>query len=106
VPVVDIRRRFGRVSPPLEVTERFVLAWTGEREIALRADSVEWFEDIDTVAVEPVADVIQRGSFVTGLAHTARGMVLVQDLGAFLSEAESAELEAALAAFGQSHGAA
>lgn len=100
VPVFDMRRRFGRVSPPLDPAERFVIAWTGEREIALRADTVPFsFATVIAGAQEQVSDVLRRDSFVTGLAHTAEGLLLIQDLHAFLTEAESAELDAAIASF-------
>ncbi len=99
VPVVDMRRRFGRESPALDPSERLVLAWTGSREIALRADSVEWFADIDQAAVEPVKDILHANGFVAGLAHTGDGLLLIQDLSAFLTEAESSAIESALAVF-------
>ncbi len=102
VPVIDMRRRFGRISPPLSPSERFVLAWTGEREIAIRADEVAWFSDVDAATTEPVPDVVRRESTVSGLAHTADGLLLIQDLAGFLSEAESSAVETALAAFSAS----
>ncbi|MEO5509264.1 MAG: chemotaxis protein CheW [Longimicrobiales bacterium] len=99
VPVFDMRRRFGRISPEIDPSERLVIAWTGERQIALRADTVAFsFVDVGAGALEQVQDVIRRDSFITGLAHTTDGLLLIQDLHAFLTESESAELEDALMA--------
>lgn len=100
VPVIDMRRRLGRTSPVLAISERFVVAWTGSRQIALRADSVPFdFTTIVEGAREQVTDVLRPDSFITGLAHTADGLLLIQDLHAFLTESESAELETAITQF-------
>lgn len=105
VPVFDMRRRFGRSSPPLDPSERFVIAWTGTREIAIRADVVPFsFEAVPEEGIESVSDVLRPGSFITGLAHTPDGVLLIQDLRSFLTEGESDDLESAIAAFHENAG--
>ena len=57
------------------------------------------FVAVGPQAREKVADVLRRDSFVSGLAHTDDGLLLIQELQSFLTEAESAELDAVIAAF-------
>jgi purine-binding chemotaxis protein CheW len=97
VPVFDLRVRFGISSPPLEPTDHFVVAKAGPRLVALRADratEILQFSPDDIVAAERV---VTGARHVAGIAKTAAGVVFVSDLDTFLSEAEAASLDDAIA---------
>lgn len=97
VPVLNMRRRFGAPERPLDPAERFVLVRAGERSVALRVDSVAALADADPAAEESAETLVPGAPHVAGVARLADGLVLIHDPDAFLTQAESAELEAALA---------
>jgi purine-binding chemotaxis protein CheW len=94
-PVVDIRVRFGAEAVPVSATERFIICRTPQRLVALRADSTEWISEVRHIQ-EPEA-VAAGLEHIRGIARLEDGLVLLYDLGTFLSDAESAALAEALA---------
>jgi purine-binding chemotaxis protein CheW len=98
VPVFDLRARFGMISPPVEPSEHFIVARARRRVVALRADRAL---QVFTVAPENVtlAERIVSGTrYISGIATINGGIVLIHDLDAFLTEAEEATLDQAIAA--------
>ena len=96
VPVIDLRRRYGLAAAPVRVDEHFVVARAGERAVAFRAEPSTRLVDIDADDVDAASGVIAGTSHVSGIARTPDGVVLIQDLRALLSAAESNALAAAL----------
>jgi purine-binding chemotaxis protein CheW len=97
VPVFDLRRRFRLTPRPLGLSEQLIIAETQRRVVAVRADRT-----IDVVAVDPaqVHDpraVVPDADQVAGVVTLPDGLVLIHDLDTFLTQAEAATLEAALA---------
>lgn len=101
IPVIDLGRRFGLPPRALRASQSLVLVWTGERMVALRADSVHWLEDLDSVDVVDSSRLTHGALEVAGVARTAEGLVLLQDPEALLRQAEAESLDAALAALGE-----
>lgn len=91
VPVLDLRKRFRFAAKPLSPDEHFLVVATGERTRAFRADRV-----VEIVEVPEELDETPASDRVAGVARTGDGLAVVLDLAAFLDEAESASLEAAL----------
>jgi purine-binding chemotaxis protein CheW len=54
--------------------------------------------EIDPDRMEGILDVLPRAGRISGVARLPDGMVLMTDLDAFLTEAESAALDRALQA--------
>jgi purine-binding chemotaxis protein CheW len=98
VPVLDMRARFRLPHKPLDPGEHLIVAQVGTRRVALRADQALALERLDVVAIEAAGNLPRGVGYVAGVASTDGGMVLIHDLRAFLSEAESLELERALQA--------
>lgn len=96
VPVYDVRMRFGLPARALGRDERLVVAWTGSRVIAFRCERAEWVERILHSHIEAPESVPSAGRHIAGVARLADGLVLIQNLGEFLEEAESAGLDEAL----------
>lgn len=95
-PVYDLRVRFGRPGAVVRASEHFVLADAGNRLVALRTDRVLDVVAVDERDVTPASPDDPRLARVAGVARLPDGLVLVQDLAAFLSDAEAATLDRAL----------
>lgn len=95
-PVFDLRRRFGRPAREVSEDDHFILARAGERPVLLHVDEVSDIARVDDSDVRDAGTVVQ-GEAISGIARLSDGLVLIHDLAAFLSEAESLQLEDALA---------
>jgi purine-binding chemotaxis protein CheW len=97
VPVLDIRGRFGLPPRAVEPADHLVVARAGPRLVALHVDRA-----IDLVRLGPgdLADargLVPGSEYVAWVARHGTDLVLIHDLATFLSRAEAAELDAALA---------
>lgn len=98
VPVFSLRRRLGLADRPVAVADHMVIARTARRTVALLVEAVDGVIDGTGRGIVPAAAVHPGLSHIEGIARDEDGMVLIHDLGKFLSLDEDAELEAALAA--------
>jgi purine-binding chemotaxis protein CheW len=98
VAVLDLRRRFGLPARALDPSEYFALARAGDREVALRVDRAIELVSVDPAAVDRAEPILRRSRYLAGVAKLDDGLVLIHDLEAFLSEAEAASVDEALAA--------
>lgn len=96
VPVYDLRLRFGRPPRALDPDEHLVMAWTGERRVAMRCDRADWIERVPHAALHEAEAITRHGRQLTGVAMLPDGLVLVHDPASFLDEAERDSLEHAL----------
>ncbi len=96
VPVVDLRRRLGLARRPFALTARFLVARAGRRRLALAVDEVAGVREVDVGAVVAPAAVLPGLRHLKGIVALADGLLLIQDLDAFLSLDEEARLAAAL----------
>lgn len=101
VPVLSLRRRFGLPDRPLRPDEVFVVAAAEGRVVALRADAALGIARVDPADVTPAARVVASPGHVGGVARLPDGLALIHDLRTFLSQAEAAEVDAALAGAGR-----
>lgn len=95
-PVLNLRQRFGLPAKVVDHKEHLIVARAGARTVAVRADKVL---DLAEIAEEQVTDSrgVSPGSDRRfGIAKLADGLVLIYDLGEFLSQAESEQLASAL----------
>jgi len=104
IPVVSIRRRFNLPERELELTDRLIIARAsrcGAREdegrlLAIVVDAVVGVRDLpaqETTAAETILPGLEH---LEGVAKTDRGLVLIHDLGTFLSLEEEMALGAIL----------
>lgn len=96
VPVVDVRARFGHAPREIDPSQHMIVARAAGRSIAFLVDAtLDLLSLADADIVAP--DAVWRGvPYVAGIAKTRDGVLVIQDLHAFLSQAESALLDAAL----------
>lgn len=98
IPVVNMRRRFRLPEREMALTDRLVIAHTAQRAVALVADSVSGV--IEHAAPDRVdAETILPGlEYVDGVVKLDDGLILIHDLGRFLSLDEAEALDQAMAA--------
>jgi len=102
IPVLDIRTRFRLPAKSLEPTDQFVVAWAGERTVALRVDRVIDLVPLRPADLEEARGVVPGVEYVSWVAKLPDDLVLIHDLRTFLSRAETAELAEALSVPGAS----
>jgi len=96
VPVLDVRSRFRLAPQPLHPSNQFIVAIADGRTVALRVDQVTRIAAIADRDIEDAKAVVPRSDYVAGVARLPEGLVLLHDLDAFLSHAESEEMDAAV----------
>src|SRR5207237_886575 len=98
VPVLDIRARFRLPAKAAQHTDHLVVAWAGQRLVALRVDRALELTQLDNADVENAEPVLPGVEYVARVAKCPTGLVLVHDLNTFLSQPEADELATALPA--------
>lgn len=96
-PVLDLRARFGRPAPPLSASEYMILVEAAGRLVVLRADGVDWVEDVPEGAVTEPGPLAAANETLAGIARLPDGVVLIEDPDRFLAPADFAALDAVLA---------
>lgn len=96
-PVIDLRRRLGLPAKTLSPDDHFIVASCGARRVALHVDRALDLLSIGELSVEPLGQGTSS-PFVSGAVALQDGVLVIYDLGAFLSAAESATLTHALRA--------
>ncbi|MGH7804816.1 MAG: chemotaxis protein CheW, partial [Candidatus Binatia bacterium] len=90
VAVLDVRARFGLPSRPVSTTDHLILASAGSRTVALRVDRVVELMRFDPDRVESIDGVLPGIRDFDAVASLPEGLLMIQDVRALLSEAESA----------------
>jgi purine-binding chemotaxis protein CheW len=96
VPVLDLRSRFRLPPRPLRPTDHLIVAWAGERLVALRVDQATDLVRLPGTHLEEARGVVPGVEYVTWVARLPDELVLLHDLRTFLSRAEAEGLAAAL----------
>jgi purine-binding chemotaxis protein CheW len=100
IPVVNIRRRFRLPERELALTDQFIIARAirpgkgGEktRLLALAVDEIVGVRELLKDEVAAAESILPGLNHLEGVAKTALGMVLIHDLGTFLSLEEEKAL--------------
>lgn len=99
VPVLDIRARLGLRAKPVELGDLMVLASTKKRAVSFLIDSVEDVIEIPEEKIIPAREILPEVEVMEGVVKTEEGLILLQDLDAFLSFREEDLLRGALDAW-------
>ncbi len=92
IPVVDLRKRFFLPERELHPVDRFIIAKTPRRTLALRADGVHGVSECPAEAVVPAEEILPRTGPVEGVMCLADGLLLISDIDRFLSLEEETVL--------------
>jgi purine-binding chemotaxis protein CheW len=95
VAVVDLRRRFGLPARDYGVATRLLVVRTCRRRLAIAADDVLGVAEVDNEAITPRTSLPGAGP-VAGVAALPDGLLIIQDLDAFLTLDEERQLDRAL----------
>jgi purine-binding chemotaxis protein CheW len=98
VPVVDVRARLRLPARALDPDQFLVMLQAGDRTVALRVDEVDDLVDVSPREIEGTGTLSPAMQGLAGLSARADGMLVIYDPAAFVSQAESQALDAALAA--------
>ena len=96
IPVIDVRKRFGLASREMNVDDRFIIARTSRRLVALVADSVAGVRAIEDREMVSAEQALPFAAYLQGVAKVDGDLVLIYDLDRFLSLDEEQALDAAL----------
>ncbi|MEW5421763.1 chemotaxis protein CheW [Amorphus sp. 3PC139-8] len=98
VPLVDLRQRLRAPEQGLRRSDHMILTHDGEREIALRVDTVEPVVVIAADAISPPTAASTELPHIQGVGTTTGGLLLIYDLAQCLAPEERDMLADALAA--------
>lgn len=96
VPVVDIRIRFGLPERGIAPGDQLLVARTAVRKLAVIVNDVSGVIDCSETDRVAADAVVPGAEYLQSIVRLADGMVLIQDLDAFLSLDEERTLEQAL----------
>ena len=93
IPVVNFRRRFQLVERQLELSDQLIVAMTVRRDshqdagrlLALAVDTVVGVREMSAKDTTSAATILPGLEYLEGVARTDEGLILIHDLGTFLS---------------------
>jgi len=100
IPVINLRRRFRLPERPARLTDQFLLVHTERRSLALCVDAVQSVLPLSSSRLHHADTLLPGLEYLKGILRLPdEGLVLVNDLDAFLSLDEEVQLDAAQSAF-------
>jgi len=96
IPVIDVRKLFRLASREMNVDDRFIIARTSRRLVALAADSVVGIRELGNRQMVSAEQALPFAAYIQGVAKVEGDLVLIYDLDQFLSLDEEQVLDAAL----------
>jgi purine-binding chemotaxis protein CheW len=96
VSVVDARKRFRLPEREMDLNDRFIIAHTSRRRIALVVDSVVAIKELAEQEMMETEETLPFAAYLRGVAKVEGDLVLIYDLDEFLSLDEECGLDAAL----------
>lgn len=96
LPVFNLRRRFGLAERALTPSDHLIIARTEDRTVVLTIDAPLGVIDHPEAEIVDAARITSDLAHIRGVLPLQDGLVLIHDLGQFLSPAESRQLEDAM----------
>lgn len=96
LPVFNMRRRFGLPERPLAPADHLLIARTEDRTVMLTIDSALGVIEHPDAAVVEAERITSDLAHIRGVLPLEDGLVLIHDLGQFLSPDEILQLDDAL----------
>ena len=97
LPVLDIRKRFRLPAREMKPDDRFIIARTSRRQVALVVDSVVGVHKLAEREMVSAKEALPFAQYLKGVAKVENNLVLIHDLDQFLSLDEERVLDPALA---------
>jgi purine-binding chemotaxis protein CheW len=96
LPVFDVRRRFGLPERTLGPEDHLLVARTADRTVVLTIDAAVGVIEHPDAAMVEAERITSDLAHIRGVLPLEDGLVLIHDLGQFLSPAETLQLDDAL----------
>jgi purine-binding chemotaxis protein CheW len=96
VPVVDIRKRFRLPEHEMDLDDRFIIACTSRRLVALLVDDVISVQRLRNRIIASAEGDLPFAEYIKGVVEVGEDLILIYDLDQFLSLDEKQKLEKAL----------
>ncbi len=96
--LLDIRRRLGLQPRAPKPSDHFLLSMANQRPVAISVDRVLEIVPVSEEDIIEARDLAPDSRTVAGVVKLPDGLILIHSLADFLSQEETAALEAALAA--------
>jgi purine-binding chemotaxis protein CheW len=96
VPVVNLRKRFGLAERGIRLSDHILLAHTLKRAVALVVDAVHGVVERSQQELILTKEILPGLDYLEGVTQLEEGLILIHDLGTFLSIKEEKELDTAL----------
>jgi purine-binding chemotaxis protein CheW len=97
IAVANVRKRFGLNEREPALSDQLVIARTPRRPVALIVDEVTGVLEYSRGEAVPAEAIVPGIDYVAGVVKLSDGMVLIHDLGRFLSLDEERNLDDAMA---------
>jgi purine-binding chemotaxis protein CheW len=97
LPVLDIRKRFRLPAREMKLDDRFIIARTARRPVALVVDSVVGVHELAEREIVSAKQTLPFAQYLKGVAKVKNNLVLIHDLDQFLLLDEERVLDTALA---------
>lgn len=96
IPVIDMRRRLNIPAKDVEATDTLVVARAKRRVVALHVDQGPEVIECGDDAITPSEDIAPKLGAIKGVCRLKDGLILINDIGLFLSLDEEKALDDAL----------
>ena len=90
IPVVNARRRFGLPERDVELSDMMVVARVSHGFVVLLVDEVTGLIECGEGSIVPAEKILHEMHAIEGVAKTADGLVILEDLERFVSGEEAA----------------
>jgi purine-binding chemotaxis protein CheW len=97
IPVMSMRRRFGRSEPEASLNGQLIVADTGTRCVALVVTSVTGVIERTVEEVTEAEKIVPGAQYVEGISKLEDGIVFIHNVDRFLSKKEDQQLDGLLA---------
>jgi purine-binding chemotaxis protein CheW len=97
MPVMSMRKRFGRPEPEASLNGQLIVAETGTRSIALVVSSVTGVIERAVEEVTEAEKIVPGAKYVEGISKLEDGIVFIHNVDRFLSKKEDLQLDGLLA---------
>ncbi len=96
IAVLNVRRRFELPERPIRVSDQFIIAYSGQRTVALAVDAAQGVIKCAQDAIVDLSPTLPGLEPFQGVIKLDDGLVLIHDLDKFLSLDDASTLDKAL----------
>jgi len=96
IPVIDLRQRLGLPQRGVELSDKFIIARTSYRTVALVVDGVAGVLEVSDETIVSSQSILRNFDGIEGAVRVSSELIIIYDLSHFLSIEEERALEGAL----------